>query len=222
MKKLNFINSLHKKTKRNYLERVNNKSMPKYLAAIKAKKWAYDYWDGSRDVCYGGYNYIKGRNDKLVKKIINYYKLNNKSKILDVGCGKGFLLYDFTKFLPGIEVVGIDISKYAIKNSKKEIKNYLHHCNAIKLPFKKKYFDLALSMNTFHNLYNYELEKALIEFSRVAKKNYLCVESYRNELEKQNLLYWQVTCESFCTESEWRWWFKKTNYKGDYSLIYFE
>ncbi len=221
MKKLNFMTSLHSKTKRNYLRRVNNSSMPKYLAAIKSKKWGYDYWDGSRDICYGGYKYIKGRNDKLVKKLINYYKLNNKSKILDVGCGKGFLLYDFTKHLPGIEVRGLDISKYAIKNSKIEIKKNLIHGNATKLPFKNKYFDLAISINTFHNLYNYELDKALKEFSRVSNKNFLSVESYRNELEKQNLLYWQVTCESFCTEDEWKWWFKKTNYKGEYSLIYF-
>ena len=57
---------------------------------------------------------------------------------------------------------------------------------------------------------------------RVGKNKYLCVESYRNESEKTNLLYWQVTCEAFNTPDEWRWWFRKTNYNGDYSFIYFE
>ena len=77
-------------------------------------------------------------------------------------------------------------------------------------------------MNTLHNLYAYDLEKSLIEMERVGKHKYLCVESYRNEIEKANLLYWQVTCEAFNTPNEWRWWFRKTNYNGDYSFIYFE
>ena len=51
---------------------------------------------------------------------------------------------------------------------------------------------------------------------------YLVVESYRTEKEKMNLLYWQVTCEAFCTPKEWKWWFKKANYKGDFSFIYFK
>ena len=62
-----------------------------------------------------------------------------------------------------------------------------------------------------------------MEIERVGKENkYICVESYRNEEEKANLLYWQVTCESFFTQEEWEWIFKKTGYKGDYSLIFFE
>ena len=58
---------------------------------------------------------------------------------------------------------------------------------------------------------------------RVGIKNkYLCVESYRNEVEKANLLYWQVTCECFFTPEEWDWIYKQTGYQGDYSYIYFE
>ena len=69
----------------------------------------------------------------------------------------------------------------------------------------------------------YELEKSLREMERVGKENkYICVESYRNEEEKTNLLYWQVTCESFCSPEEWKWWFFHTKYTGDYSFIYFE
>ena len=64
---------------------------------------------------------------------------------------------------------------------------------------------------------------ALQEMERVSKAyKYLCVESYKNEEEKANLLYWQVTCEAFNTPDEWKWWFRKTSYNGDYSFIYFE
>jgi cytidyltransferase-like protein len=43
-------------------------------------------------------------------------------RILDVGCGKGFLLYEFTQVVPGVEVAGIDISDYAIEHAKEEVK----------------------------------------------------------------------------------------------------
>ena len=48
----------------------------------------------------------------------NRLSLKPGSKILDIGCGKGFLLYDFTQVVPGVEVTGIDISEYAIEHSK--------------------------------------------------------------------------------------------------------
>lgn len=217
---IDFINTNHKKTSRNYLERVSK--INKAEAAIKAKKWDYDYWDGSRDINYGGY-YYDGRWEPIAKRMIDYYHLNNNSKILDVGCGKGFLLYEFKKILPEVEVAGIDISDYAIKNSKTEVKSFLRVGNANKLPFDDNYFDLVISLNTLHNLYCFDLMSSLTEIERVSKKNkYICVESYRNEYEKMNLLYWQVTCESFFTPDEWKWFFKKASYAGDYSFIYFE
>jgi len=217
---IDFITDHHKKTKRNYLERVNK--INKAEAAIKAKKWDYDYWDGSRDVNYGGYHY-DGRWEPIAKKMIKHYKLNSNSKILDVGCGKGFLLHEFKKLLPNCEVKGLDISSYAIKNAKDEVKNNLVLGHANSLPFENSYFDLIISLNTLHNLYCFDLKKSLSEIERVGKANkYICVESYRNEYERINLLYWQVTCECFFTPEEWKWWFDLSGYKGDYSFIYFE
>jgi len=217
---IDFITDHHKKTKRNYLERVNK--INKAEAAIKAKQWDYDYWDGSRDINYGGY-YYDGRWKPIAEKMIKHYKLKSNSKILDVGCGKGFLLYEFKKLLPGCEVKGLDVSSYAINNAKEEVKKNLVLGNANKLPFEDNYFDLIISLNTLHNLYCYDLKKALSEIERVGKLNkYICVESYRNEHERINLLYWQVTCECFFTPKEWEWWFEISGYKGDYSFIYFE
>ena len=124
---------------------------------------------------------------------------------------------------PKIKITGIDISSYAIENCKEEIKTSLEVGNANNLPYQDNAFDLVFSLNTLHNLHTYDLQKALKEISRVSKGNsYICVESYRNEEEKANLLYWQVTCEAFNTPEEWQWWFKLCNYNGDYSFIYFE
>ena len=220
---IDFLSVIHKSTKRDYLARVNDPEYPKAKAAELAKRWDYDYWDGDRRINYGGYRYMEGRWEKVARAMADHYHLKAGDKILDIGCGKGFLLFDFTKVVPGIEVTGIDISEYAIDNSKEEVKDRLQVCNATELPFPDKSFDLVYSLNTLHNLHCFDLDKALREMQRVAKQNkYLCVESYRDENEKANLLYWQVTCESFCTPEEWDWWFKQTGYTGDYSFIYFE
>lgn len=220
---VDFLSVLHKSTQRDYLARVNDPDFPKAKAAALAKKWGYDYWDGDRRICYGGYKYMEGRWEKVARALIEQYQLKPGDKVLDVGCGKGFLLYDFTKVMPGIEVYGLDISEYALAHSKEEVRDRLQLGSAVKLPYPDHYFDLVISITTLHNLYNYELDQALREIERVGKKNkYICVESYRNEVEKANLLYWQVTCESFYTPEEWDWWFKLTGYTGDHSFIYFE
>ncbi len=220
---IDFMSTLHKSTRRDYLARVNDPEYPKERAAELAKKWGYEYWDGDRRICYGGYKYLEGRWEKVARALIEYYKIKPKDKILDIGCGKGFLLFDFTKIVPGVEIYGIDISEYAISHGKEEIKDHLQVGRATSLPFADNTFDLVISINTFHNLYNYELDKALREMERVGKQcKYLCAESYRNEKEKVNLLYWQVTCETFCTPEEWEWWFFHTGYTGDHSFIYFE
>ncbi len=219
---IDFISKLHGSTKRNYLSRVLDRKYPKPRAANLAKKWGYHYWDGSRKINYGGYKYIPGRWNDVIKKLVKHYKLKKNSKILDIGCGKGFFLSDFKNMYPEIETFGLDISRYAIKKAPKNVKKNLKIGSAIKLPWPDQYFDIAFSFNTLHNLYNYELFDALREMDRVSKKKLLTVESYRNEKEKANLLYWQVTCESFYTPKEWKWFFKITKYKGDYSFIYFK
>ena len=220
---IDFMSATHKSTSRDYLARVNDPEFPKAKAATLAKQWGYDYWDGDRRINYGGYRYMPGRWAPVGQAMIDHYGLKPGDKILDIGCGKGFQLYELTQLLPGLEVHGVDVSSYAIENGKEEIKDHLQVGNANSLPFPDDYFDFVFSITTLHNLYNYDLDKALREMERVGKNNkYLCVEAYRNEEEKANLLYWQVTCEAFCTPEEWEWWFKQTGYNGDYSLIYFE
>jgi protein-L-isoaspartate(D-aspartate) O-methyltransferase len=219
---IDFLSAVHTSTKRDYLARVNDPEYPKAKAATLAKQWGYDYWDGDRRVNYGGYRYMEGRWEKVARALAEHYGLKAGSKVLDVGCGKGFQLFELTRVVPGIEVYGIDISEYAIEHCKEEIRDRLQIGNATSLPFPDKHFDLVFSITTLHNLHNYDLDKALREVERVGKNKYICVESYRNEAEKANLLYWQVTCEAFCTPEEWEWWFRQTGYTGDHSLIFFE
>ena len=223
MAEIDFMSVLHKSTQRDYLARVNDPDFPKAKAAELAKRFDFDYWDGDRRICYGGYRYLEGRWEKVARAMAEHYQLPAKPRILDIGCGKGFLLYDFLKVIPDAEIYGIDISPYAITNSKEEIRHRLQVGSATDLPWPDDHFDLVISITTLHNLHAYDLDPALREMERVGKSNkYLCVESYRNEQEKANLLYWQVTCEAINTPKEWHWWFKQTGYSGDHSFIYFE
>lgn len=217
---VDFLSPLHKSTRRDYLGRVNE--FPKAEAAAIAKQFGYDYWDGDRKFGYGGYKY-DGRWRSVAQALADHYGLKPGDKILDVGCGKAFLLYEFTQVVPGAEICGVDISEYAIEHAKEEARPFLQAGNANDLPFDDHSFDLVYSITTLHNLYCFDLDKALREMERVGKQHkYLVVESYRNEAEKANLLYWQLTCESFYTPEEWVWWFKHTGYTGDHSFIYFE
>jgi protein-L-isoaspartate(D-aspartate) O-methyltransferase len=191
------------------------------FAAI-AKKFDREYWDGDRTTGYGGYQY-DGRWLDVAKRMAAHYGLKAGDRILDVGCGKGFLLYEFTRAVPGVEVAGLDISGYALEHAKPEVKPLLKLGNATRLPWPDQSFDFVVSLNTLHNLRLPELEQALREIERVGKKHkYILMDGYRTEQEKVNLLYWQLTCECFFTPQEWEWVFQKCGYTGDYACIYFQ
>lgn len=218
---VDFITKIHTSTKRNYVQRVVEHD--KAACAEIACRFDKDYWDGERHVGYGGYRY-DGRWRTIAEAMVEHYGLKAGDRILDVGCGKAFLLYELTQAAPGCEVVGIDISRYALENAKEEVRPFLREASAAKLPFGDNEFDFVFSINTLHNLYLPDLWSALTEIERVGKgaAKHVTIEAYRNEQEKANLLYWQLTCRAFHTPAEWEWLFERTGYSGDYACIYFE
>lgn len=217
---VDFVMKLHTATKRDYVQRVVEHD--KAESAEVAIRFGKDYWDGERRYGYGGYRY-DGRWRPVALDMARHYGLAPGASILDVGCGKGYLLYEFTQVVPDARVAGIDVSEYAIAYAKEEIRPFVQVGNATKLPFPDKSFDFVVSITTLHNLYNYELDAAFKEIERVGRgAKHIVIESYRNEREKANLLYWQLTCRSFYTPREWEWVFERSGYTGDYSYIVFE
>jgi SAM-dependent methyltransferase len=217
---VDLLSKLHKSTKRDYLARVLAGNKAEF--ATLAKKFDLEYWDAGRDTGYGGYHY-DGRWRELADTLRERYQLKSGDRILDVGCGKGFLLYELTLAVPGVEVCGIDVSGYALDRAQPDVRHFLRLANATALPFPDDSFDLVLSLNTLHNLYIQDLYRGLQEIERVGKRNkYIVMDSYRNEQEKVNLLYWQLTCECFFTPAEWEFIFKQAGYTGDYGFVYFE
>lgn len=221
MAEIDFIQALSRSTPRNYLERVVEHDKP--VCAAVAKGFGEEYWDGDRRYGYGGYRY-DGRWRAVAERFASHYGLSSGSRVLDIGCGKAFLLYELTQVVPGIVVTGVDISEYAIAHAKPEVADHVRVADARELPFDAGSFDFVYSLGVFHNFGLADAVRAVTEVERVAKGShkYIMVESYRNEKEKANLLYWQLTCESFHGPKDWKYLFQLGGYNGDHGFIYFE
>lgn len=188
-----------------------------YEDRIIARKFGKEFFDGERKHGYGGFNYNKKFWGPVVPTFVKYWNLNKNSSILDIGCGKGFMLFDLISEIPGMNIAGIDISEYAIQNAKTEVKNFLQVGNATNLPFKDSSFDVVISINTIHNLEKAECALALKEISRVSKKNsYVTVDAYRSEEEKKKMFEWNLTAKTILSVDEWKKFFLQNDFKGDY------
>lgn len=184
---------------------------------LLARRFGKEYFDGTRNQGYGGYNYHPRFWQPVVRRMQKYYRLNSKSTILDVGCGKGFLLYDFRELIPGITVAGIDISEYAIQNAMEDVKPSVSVENVKKLPFADKTFDLVIAINTVHNLPLEDCFVALQEIERVSQKyKFIIVDAWRTEEEKQNMIKWNLTGLTYFSTDGWKELFKLAGYTGDF------
>ena len=181
-----------------------------------ARQFGKDFFDGDRKYGYGGYSYNSRFWQPVVPDFKEFYSLDENSSILDIGSGKGFMLYDFLQLLPGVKVQGIDISEYAIENSLEEIKEFQQVADARDLPFEDDSFDLAISINTLHNLERDECALGLREAQRVSKDTFITVDAYSNEQERIDMDAWNLTALTFMHVDEWKTFFKEESYSGDY------
>ena len=218
-KLLNIVTPLHKQTKRDYLARMQD---DKVHCMLKAKEYEFDYWDGDRRYGYGGYSY-DGRWKVVAEELVRLYDLQPDARILDVGCGKAYLLYELQQLLPDSEVCGFDISRHGIGDAPESVRSSLRLYRAQDpYPWGDDYFDLVISLTCLHNLRVFELNTAVSEIERVGRNKYLMVESYRSEQELFNLECWALTAEAFFDTAEWIWLLDQFGYTGDYEFIYFE
>lgn len=213
--------------------KVVEKGWRKEENKLIAKRYDREFFDGERINGYGGYTY-DGRWKNIVRKLQEHYHINEESSVLDVGCAKGFLLYDLQDMISGIRVAGLDISNYAINHAMDGIKNleearrkvlpYMIEGTADRLPWADNSFDVVLSFDTVHNLPKERCVKAIEEISRVCRDDgnqNIKLDAYRNEEEFGRMKEWILTGETALKPDEWINLFKEYGYKGDYCWTLF-
>lgn len=182
-----------------------------------ARRFDRAFFDGERRHGYGGYRYHPRFWQPVIPTFQAHFGLTRAASVLDVGCGKGFMLHDFAALIPGIEVRGIDISKYAIDNSIEDMRPFLQVANATELPFANGSFDAVISINTIHNLERAECARALREIERVSRgKSFVTVDAYRSDEEKALMWSWNLTAKTIMHVDEWKAFFREVGYTGDY------
>jgi SAM-dependent methyltransferase len=182
-----------------------------------ARKFGKEFFDGERSHGYGGFYYNPRFWSPVVPTLKDYFALSSESSLLDIGCGKGFMLYDISKEIPGISIKGIDVSEYAITNSIKDIQSDLQVADARILPFEDNSFDVVISINTIHNLEKEDLALALSEIERVSKgKSFITVDAYTSDEEKERMYAWNLTAKTIMSVDEWVAFFNDVGYTGDY------
>lgn len=202
------------KSKRNVKERGITKTEEDRAIA---RQFGKDFFDGDRKHGYGGYHYNPGFWQPVIPTFKKHFNLTSSSSVLDVGCGKGFMLHDMVELIPGITVKGVDISEYAIKNAIEDMKPYLEVADAAELPFEDNSFDVVISITTIHNLDRAGCMRALKEIERVSRgKSFITVDAYRNNEEKELMNAWNLTAKTFMHVDEWKEFFDEVGYTGDY------
>src|SRR5260370_35781394 len=153
-----------------------------------SKQFGRDHFDGDRRYGYGGYNYHPRFWTDTVKYIRDYYHLRDDASILDIGCAKGFMLYDFQQLMPKARLAGVDVSEYAIANALEPVKPFVREGNAKALPYPDKRYDLVLAINTIHNLPYVNCRRSLREIQRLSQQNaFVMVDAYRTDEERRGM-----------------------------------
>ncbi len=182
-----------------------------------ARQFGKEFFDGDRLYGYGGYSYNPRFWQATVKRFRDYYQLAKDASVLDVGCGKGFMMHDFKELMPNLTIAGIDISEYAIENAIETVKPFLRVGDAKELPYEDNSFDLVISITTIHNLPLEECKQALREIQRVGRKHaFLTVDAWRNEEERKHMAQWNLTALTYMHVDDWKKPFNEAGYTGDY------
>jgi SAM-dependent methyltransferase len=182
-----------------------------------AREYGREYFDGTRDTGYGGYHYNPRFWTAVAEDMVAHWNLKPADRVLDVGCGKGFLVKDLMRVCPGLEVFGVDISEYALLNCEPEVVGRLHLGDCMKMPFPDNSFAAVTAINVVHNLERADCITAVREIERLAPaRGYIQVDSYRTAHERELFLSWVLTAKTHYDPAGWKQLYAEAGYTGDY------
>ncbi|MBI3999347.1 MAG: class I SAM-dependent methyltransferase [Candidatus Omnitrophica bacterium] len=174
---------------------------------VSSRTFGYEYFELGHGTLYKrGYTW-----DIFIdywRRAIDYLiRLCRPARVLDIGCAKGYLVYEFRR--RGVETFGVDISEYALLQSPSSMKPFLCQADICEtsLPFHSGVFDLITSLETIEHLN--DPEKMIHEISRLLRTDgviFISTPSPGTDVAKADVTH--VNVRSFKT---WKRCFKKAH-----------
>jgi 2-polyprenyl-3-methyl-5-hydroxy-6-metoxy-1,4-benzoquinol methylase len=178
--------------------------------------YGFDYYDNpASGRGYGGYHY-DGRYAGVAQKMIEHYGLQPGSRILEVGCAKGYVLVEFKRL--GMDVRGLEYSAYAIEHAHPELSGNIVQGSATQLPFEKGFFDLVLCKEMLPHLDEADVGFALQEMARVSRAGriFLEIQCAEDAHGAALCVEWDPTHRCIRSPAWWLAVFQREQYVGDY------
>ena len=105
---------------------------------------------------------------KVAEFIIGRMEIKPSHRVLELGCGAGFLAQHIA---PHCKYIGVDMTESLIKKHIKLLGNSVLLAEADDIPFKDNYFDMSISYSVFHYFPDKEyFNKVMKELLRVTKR----------------------------------------------------
>lgn len=185
----------------------------------EARQYGREYFDGNRLYGYGGYTYDPRYWSGVAKDIVSHFSIPANSSILDIGCAKGFLLYELQQILIDPKLFGLDISKYALKCAHPNLKAELLN-SPVDLIFEShRSYDYIFAINLLSELPYSLLVPALRAIGRLSlRSSYVNLLTWNSETEREMIDAWNITSQSILTRQEWIHVLKEASYNGCYSF----
>ena len=134
---------------------------------MEFKKNVYQFTSEEYTDFYSGLNTIsRNRLTDINTPSLNFILDNlykDAGNLLDVGCGRGYLLKQIKKKYPALKLSGVDVVEKYASSEFKYIKGNIEN-----LPFEDKSFDVVTCCHTIEHIIN--LDQAISELKRITRK----------------------------------------------------
>lgn len=185
---------------------------------LVASELGSEYYDGDRANGYGGFH-DTGRWMTVWPKIIERYGLSNESRVLEVGCKKGFALSDYNKLIPSGKILGVESHRYPIECASPKTRWSIIQADYFDLPFGDDTFDFVLGFSSIYMLTLRDVCRGLREINRVLTNKssaLITVGAYESARDRQLFNDWTLIGSTVLSTEEWLEVFRYCDYQGDY------